>query len=329
MKDIDVVITWVEGRDPEWQAEKSKYDGSADAKNQSEVRYRDWDNLKYVFRGIDKFMPWVRRVHLVTWGHVPKWLKLDCPKLNVVKHTDFIPEKYLPTFNSNTIELNFNRIKDLAEQFIYFNDDMYVIKPTKATDFFVNGKPCDMAAISPQPIYRDMIMNIELNNLKILNDYFTMDDIRKNKSKWLKPFLYGQYALRTAIFMQFKTIIGIFQPHIPYTFLKSSFDNLWEKESKLLDSVCENKFRTTEDINLWLARSWQLLSGNFVPRTRNFGLLIPSGDEKTVDIVLSGKTKHKMICLNDDDSVKDFEVTKKHVIERLERLYPEKSAFEK
>ena len=40
-----------------------------------------------------------------------------------------------------------------------------------------------MACISPQPINRDMIMNIELNNMEIINDYFLLmisNEIRKN-----------------------------------------------------------------------------------------------------------------------------------------------------
>ena len=53
------------------------------------------------------------------------------------------PEEYLPTFNSHTIEMNLHRIKGLSEQFVYFNDDMFINKPMKPRDFFVHGKPCD------------------------------------------------------------------------------------------------------------------------------------------------------------------------------------------
>ena len=112
------------------------------------VRYRDWDTLKYWFRGVEKYAPWVNKIHFVTYGHLPKFLNTNNPKLNIVNHKDFIPKEYLPTFSANPIELNLHRIKDLSEQFVFFNDDMFVINKVKSTDFFKNGKPRDMASLT-------------------------------------------------------------------------------------------------------------------------------------------------------------------------------------
>lgn len=326
--DIDVVITWVNDKDPEWQKEKYEYVKDTVDDTNSNLRYRDWDNLQFFFRGICKNMPWVRKVHFVTWGHIPSWLDTSEPRLNIVKHTDFIPDEYLPTFNSNAIELNIHRIPGLAEQFIVFNDDMLTIHGTKPEDFFLNGKVLDMALVSPQPIYRNSIMNIELNNMKIINDYFGVSDIKKNIKNWTNIRKYGKNALRTMIFCKFQSIIGIFQPHIPYSFFKSTFDELWEKEEAVLDSTCKNKFRTTEDVNIWLMRSWQLLSGKFVPRSHRFGHLISASDFKSINYYLND-AKCKMVCINDDDSVVDFEKTKEYVNNELIRLLPEKCSFEK
>ena len=76
MKDsdqIDIVIPWVDGSDPEWQQEYRKYAALEMGRdNNTEIRYRDWDNLQYLFRGIEKFAPWVRKVHFVTTGQKPK-----------------------------------------------------------------------------------------------------------------------------------------------------------------------------------------------------------------------------------------------------------------
>ena len=41
---VDIVITWVDGSDPNWLAEKKMY-----TKKSNNVRYRDWDNLVYIF----------------------------------------------------------------------------------------------------------------------------------------------------------------------------------------------------------------------------------------------------------------------------------------
>ena len=60
MMDIDVVILWVDGSDPEWLAQKGKYLPPAAADSSSANRYRDWGILPYWFRAIEKFAPWVR-----------------------------------------------------------------------------------------------------------------------------------------------------------------------------------------------------------------------------------------------------------------------------
>ena len=96
---IDFVLMWVDGNDPEWQKEKSLYESDTNGDKRN-IRFRDWDNLQYWFRGVEKYAPWVNKIHFVTWGHLPSWLNTEHPKLNVVKHSDFIPKEFLPTFNS-------------------------------------------------------------------------------------------------------------------------------------------------------------------------------------------------------------------------------------
>ena len=101
---IDMVILWVDGNDRKWQIEKEKY---GDKKNNSrDFRYRDWESLIFLFRGIEKYASWVNKIYFVTWGHIPHWLNTENDKIIIVKHEDFIPREYLPTFNSNVIELN-------------------------------------------------------------------------------------------------------------------------------------------------------------------------------------------------------------------------------
>ena len=179
MEEIDFVITWVNGSDPAWQAERAKYKcESADA---SDVRYRGWGLLRYWFRGIETFAPWVRKIHFVTWGHVPDWLITDHPKIHIVKHEDFIPKEYLPTFNSRTIELFFHRIPDLSERFVYFNDDMFLTKPVKPEDFFRNGLPCDSFGLDCVCFQDDSIGWAIASDIEIINRHYQLNDIlRKN-----------------------------------------------------------------------------------------------------------------------------------------------------
>lgn len=118
--EIDFVVLWVDGNDPAWQQEKRQYAGlpAEDDLNQGALRFRDWDNMKYWFRAVEKYAPWVRKIHFVTWGHLPAFLNVNAPKLHIVNHREFIPEEYLPLFNSCAIEINIHRIPGLAEQFV-------------------------------------------------------------------------------------------------------------------------------------------------------------------------------------------------------------------
>src|SRR5699024_9347878 len=123
---IDIVIPWVDNSDITWQKEKNKYE-NYDSRDSRDIRYRDWDLLEYLFRGIEINAPWINKIHFITWGHIHEWMDESHEKLNIVKHEEFIPREYLPTFSSQTIELNMHRIKGRAEKFIYFNDDIFII----------------------------------------------------------------------------------------------------------------------------------------------------------------------------------------------------------
>ena len=54
---IDFVITWVDGNDPAWQKERAVYSKSSctDEGQRGGIdihRYRDWDLMRFWFRGI-------------------------------------------------------------------------------------------------------------------------------------------------------------------------------------------------------------------------------------------------------------------------------------
>ena len=80
---IDFVITWVDMDDPKWKKEFYKYSDKIDnsVNELSEARFRDYGFLKYWFRGVEKFAPWVRKIHFVTSGQKPDWLNTLHPKI--------------------------------------------------------------------------------------------------------------------------------------------------------------------------------------------------------------------------------------------------------
>ena len=139
--DIDFVITWVNMDDPEWKKKFEQYSEKKDNEKNgvTDARFRDYGFLKYWFRGVEKFAPWIRKIHFVTSGELPEWLDVSNPKINIVRHDQFIPDKFLPTFNSVVIERYMHLIPDLTEHFVYFNDDFYIIRHIDPSRFFRNG----------------------------------------------------------------------------------------------------------------------------------------------------------------------------------------------
>jgi len=133
---MDAVITYVNGSDPIWQQSYMQ----ATSVPAITKRYRDWDTLRYLLRGIRVNMPFIDKVFLVVSGpsQVPSWA--DTSSLQIVLHSDIIPQQYLPTFNSTTIEMFLHRIPGLSEEYLYFNDDVFPMLPCAREDFFQNGR---------------------------------------------------------------------------------------------------------------------------------------------------------------------------------------------
>ena len=142
---IDIVYTWVDGSDPEWraafQAAAASTGRSVDETALDPARYHSRDELRYSLRSVWAYCGWVRRIWIVTAGQRPDWLTED-PRVTVVNHSDILPADALPTFNSHAIEAALHRIDGLAEQFVYFNDDMLVARAVRPETFFTsNGMP--------------------------------------------------------------------------------------------------------------------------------------------------------------------------------------------
>lgn len=334
-KPIDFVILWVDGSDPAWQKEKDKYsiDRNEDARAE---RYRDWDNLRYWFRGVEKFASWVNKIYFVTWGHVPTWLNTAHPKLNIVNHKDFIPPKYLPTFSSHPIELNLHRIKNLNENFVYFNDDMFLLRPVKDTDFFENNIPCDSAVLNAISFGRiknskKLLFMMPAYNMTVINSYFDKKTtIREQPGNWFN-LKYGRDLLRTICLMPWRNFTGFINYHLPYSYNKKTLEDVWRLEEDLLDEVSTHKFRQHSDVNTWLFSYWQYASNNFYPRNPQIGREVGLSDDDDTNkkiFRMIEKQKYKMLCLNDNVSNEYFEKTKSELNRQMNKILPEKSQFE-
>lgn len=331
MNKIDFVILWVNDKDDVWRKKRAKFEKyNTTTSDNREIRYRDWDNLKYWFRGIEWFAPWVHKIYFVTDHQAPTWLNKKHKKLVLVNHESFMDSASLPTFNSNAIEINLYKIPNLSERFVAFNDDMFITRPVKQTDFFYDKQPCDTGIMTPiQQPSSDYFGNILVNNLGIINDNFDKNkQIKKSFSHWFN-FKYGSNNIKNVCLMPWSHFSGFYEPHLPISFCKSTFETIWEKYSAQLKTTSNNKFRNNKtDYSHWLMRDWQLASNNFKPRSSNFGQNYNLPDDLNKVISAINKQKYKTICINDSAKITNFQHMKAAVNSAFENILPSKSEFE-
>ncbi|WP_203623690.1 Stealth CR1 domain-containing protein [Lacticaseibacillus sp. 866-1] len=323
---IDFVVDWVDDTDPVWRKKRSRY--RADTAEES-VRYRDWGLFRYWFRAVESYSPWVRKVHLITDHQVPSWINRENPKLHLVNHDDYIDAKDLPTFNSNAIELPMHRIDNLSENFVFFNDDFYVNGPVRPTDFFTKeGVPKDSGILSPEIPIDNSITHITTNNVQVVNRYYSRSDVLKKITKFVNP-RYGKENIKTIVSLLWKPIIGFDDLHIPISFTRQAFEEVWKCDSNELDLTLAHKFRDDADLNIFLMRYWQLMKGDFVPRRTNFGKYYNLSDDNA-DVIRDLKLGiHKLIVINDQSDISNFRLQSKIMQDVFREKLPNKSSFEK
>lgn len=328
--DIDFVITWVDMEDPKWKAEFAKYSGKKDNEKNgvSEARFRDYGFLKYWFRGVEKFAPWVRKIHFVTSGQKPEWLDENNPKINLVNHKDYIPEQFLPTYNSVVIERYIHKIPGLAEHFVYFNDDFYMTNHVSTERFFKNGLPCDIAVFQYNPSWSQWYKRIK-NNLKIINRHFNKKEVMaRYHDKWFHES-YGSKARLNYLLKPYDKFITLRTPHNAQPYLKSTFEEVWAVAEKELTETSSNRFRTVTDYTPELFRTWQICKGNFEPYntysdTKMFPLMIRP--KQAVRAIYN--QSYTLICLNDNVHIRNYAQVMENIKHAFDSILPEKSSFE-
>ena len=334
-RDIDFLLTYLNPNDVAWQAEKNRF-SAGETSDVNPNRYREWDNLRYLFRSVERFAPWIRTFHVVTCGHLPDWLDASHPKIHVVRHADYLPAEWLPTFSSRCIDMNFHRIPDLAEHFVYFNDDMFLGRPVSPTDFFSpDGLPLATAILVPTQLRAVPGQALHLApvvNTAVVNAHFAMKRvIRQRPFNWLSP-KYGRALFRSALLMSYDKFPGFRPVHLPYSYLKSTYATVWDEESGRCASASAHRFREIADLNHWIFDFWQFASNRFRPRSlsagRCFQLRTPR-DAVAAAAAIRAR-RFKLLCLNDVvEDPADFPGIAATVNNALAGLFPEKSSFEK
>lgn len=294
MNAIDIVIPYVDATDPEWQERYRIASGKTDS--QENCRFRNWDNFQYLFRGIEKNMPWVQRVHLViqSESQIPNWLNTENDKLHIVYHDDYIPSELLPTFNTNAIELFMHRIPGIATRFIIFNDDVFPLAPLEVDNFFDGLKPRIAQKSARIGSREGQYWEILRNNIRVLRQY------------------YPQFT-------------GYRNAHITHNILKPVMDEIVERCLPIiLDGLRVSKLRDGRNCSIQLVKDYTVLTHRAsIPNIKSAELCLSDGKR-------IGNPKAQIVCCNDNEEIiNDFKRLKADVNTYLQKKLPEKSSFEK
>ena len=143
MEKIDAVITWVDGSEPNY---KLKLEENLKNKKIINRQYTQANEIDFCVASIIKFAPFVRKIFIVTDKQKPKFSGIrhmvSLEKIEIIDHEEIFRDNLdcMPSFNIRSIDALLFKIKNLSDKFIYFNDDMFLIKETTKEDWFKDNK---------------------------------------------------------------------------------------------------------------------------------------------------------------------------------------------
>ncbi len=305
---MDIVISFVDCKDKVWMKSYLSFIGLKENHYfPSEINFfhfYNYDTIKYVFRGIDKFIPYVNNIFLVVSNieQVPKYI--DQSKIKVVLHKDFIPEQYLPLFNSTAIEMFLHKIPGLDEEFVYFNDDTIPISPIAYEELFKNGLPCLNFVdnyMSPGPAHR----HVRLSFFEAKN---TVEQLTG------KPINYDGNELCPT--------------HAPHPMLKSicEYGESENRHSSLLDFYLTS-FRSDRNLNQYYWCDILYFLKKYAPSNIKLKYI------RTYDInelINLDNQEYQYLCINDSGS-KNQHISEVYDIieENMNKIFPDKCKYEK
>lgn len=318
---VDLVYLWVDGNDENWRAKKNYWQQQikgVDSQAVTDGRFIDNEELKYSLRSAEKYAPWINKIFIVTDEQIPQWLDTSHPKIKVVFHKDFIPQKYLPLFNSEAIESFLPYIPELSEHFIYACDDYYFGKNTKKSFFYM---PDGKAVI----------------RLK-----------KQVSKKHIQTSMYTRSILKMQNII--RTNFGKNYPYAPHhnidAYTKSAFIEGLKFFETDFENTATHKFRTEGDIQRVVISYYMLAKGyaklKLYSRVNKFFSLYKrflytltkkyAADSLVINMNNKNpyhklkKYKPSLFCTNDGEGITDFDRRRTKIF--LEEKFPQKSSFE-
>lgn len=311
---VDLVITYLNPLDKKWQEDynywkdKEIKEGIADSNNRQAFgveRTREWNTLKYWFRGVEKNCPWIRKIFFIVQNerHIPNWLDRNNPKLRIVYHNEYIPNELLPTFNAMPIGVYISNIPDLSDHYILCDDDYYFLNSIKEDRYFKYGKPVHLNNHINYELYGgDLLKGSDNVFYHILNNDLLFE---KKFNRSVKYWIYHLPEARVKSFEQ--KILKDYAEEIKNHFLPSKFRNK--------NNLCSYMF---SDLLKIFDKVWW---GN--PVWNSCYCTLKS------DVNFDNYWYKDIVCFNDTEQLDDYDKTQKNFEDFLKKKFPDKSSFEK
>ncbi|WP_309127651.1 Stealth CR1 domain-containing protein [Microbacterium sp.] len=329
---VDFVVTWVNDQDPEWRRRKAAASGAgtgASSSDESDARYRDWGLLKYWFRRVEAYCPWVRRIHFVTDTRLPDWLSTDHPRLNIVDGRA-LKGHDVDTYSSRSIESQLHRIEGLSERYVYFNDDFFIGRPLEPEFFFRHGLPYGVNAptILADGDYRAHAM---LHASGLINRQFSRKDYLRTVFRRSVRLSSGAMLFRLPLFLACGNIPPVTDTHVGIPLIKSVVAEAYAAEPTAIEQARRAVFRSrNETAPIYYATMWHLATGNYFARSKKAVGRYYSLATSSLDDVIHAIESERIaqFCLN-DGAVRDPEAIQTEVVAAFQRRHPNPSSFER
>jgi hypothetical protein len=276
---IDVVIAWVDGSDPKLAEKRRQFLSQSSFRvipqGAQATRFASDNEIRYCVLSILKFAPFVRNIFIVTDDQDPqvhedvrKYFPDRLDSIRIVDHKEIFRdfEEYLPTFNSISIGNMVWRIEGLSENFVYFNDDVFLIREVKPEDWVIDKRPVLRGRFMVPP-YMKLFKNFVKKGIQ---KYLLKNTAYQPKFS----FYLVQWNAAKAAGMKFRFL---FNCHTPHVINRKRIESFYSMNRELLEKNISYRFRDLSQFNVTtLANHLEVLDGNRNIEKLNLGYLVPS-----------------------------------------------------
>jgi hypothetical protein len=261
---IDVVIAWVDGDDPKLAKKRLSFQNGRELKNHPgshPMRFASVNEIRYCVLSILKFAPFVRNIYIVTdeqdpniWDDVKAHFPHRLESIKIVDHKEIFRgyEDCLPTFNSIAIGNMTWRIDGLSDNYVYFNDDVFLIREISPSDWVLNGRPVLRGHWKFPPYFKIVKNKVR----RLVNNHLLGK--RSYKPKFSFYLVQWNAAMLLGNWLKFYC-----NGHTPHVVNRVRIKDFYTKNSNLLRSNISYRFREQEQFNLTtLANHIEIAMGN-------------------------------------------------------------------